>query len=157
LATFRFDVGDVDPPRGWKNQSITAFRFRSSNKGSGDASIVISQDDDAIHDSLEVYAERHAKTFRQQFPQFEMLTCESLTMDGLPALHLDYCWQSPGARLRQCQAIVHIGVTILIFTLTARFEDIRQHADAWNAFLVSFRLRKPDSASSLANKSQPSV
>jgi hypothetical protein len=148
LATFRFDIGDVEQPHGWKNQSITTFRFISPSKGIGDASIVITQDDDAIHDSLDAYAERHARTFRQQFPAFELLSRHSLKLDGTPALHLDYCWQSTGAKLRQCQAIIHVGVTILILTLTARFEDIEEHAGTWNDFLQSFRLRRPDNASS---------
>ncbi|MFM0739264.1 DUF1795 domain-containing protein [Paraburkholderia xenovorans] len=138
-APYSFQEGSITPPSDWKDQSMTVFRFAGSgNTGGRDAALVITRDHDA-GDDLTGYVNRQHEAFRNQFPGYTPLARNHITLGGLPGYLIDYRWQGPNAVMRQCQAVVRMGTTNLIFTLTAHVDDFERHLPTWNAVLASYR------------------
>jgi len=78
MVSYHFQEGSITRPDGWKDQSMTVFRFAGSDKaGSRDAALVITRDNDA-GDDLTGYVNRQHEAFRKRWrcmPKSYSLTC----------------------------------------------------------------------------------
>lgn len=132
--------GAFEVPEGWRDQSMTVFRL-PADKGSKEAAILVTRDYDTPLEDVAEYANTQQEAVKKSFSGFKSLGREDITIDGEPAVLVDYQWRANGnVMLRQQQAYVrHQGVTLTL-TVTAAANEFGRVEQPWAQVLSSFKL-----------------
>ncbi|WP_323123410.1 DUF1795 domain-containing protein [Burkholderia alba] len=143
MTAYRLHEGRVTLPAGWRDKTMNVFHL-PDDAGRKDVAFVVTRDYDTPLDDVAAYADAQQAAFKKQFPAYKPLLREAITLDGLPALMLEYQWRSDKSVLRQRQAMVRLDDAMLVFTLNARTEDFDRHIPAWESILASFKHLPPE-------------
>ena len=119
---YRIHEADLVVPAGWRDQTMNVFRLPGGN-GKKDTSLLITRDPDTQTDDVHQYADAQQEAAKRQFNGYKFLGKQHATIDDEPAAIVDYQWRSNAtALLRQRQAFVWHGGSMLVITLTAMVE-----------------------------------
>jgi hypothetical protein len=139
MTTYHMHEGSFSVPEGWRDQSMTVFRFPSP-KGK-EAAIVITRDyETSIDDPME-YARAQQEAAKKNFPGFKSLGVQEQVIAEQTAAIVDYQWRANGSvLLRQRQAYLKHEQVMLTLTVSAQFDDFDRVEPAWSGVLASLRL-----------------
>lgn len=132
--------GAFEMPEGWRDQSMTVFRLPAAD-GSKEAAILVTRDYDTPLEDVGEYADTQQEAAKKSFAGFKPLGREDITIDGEPAVLVDYQWRANGnVMLRQRQAYVRHQNVTLTLTATAAANEFARIEAVWAKVLSSFKL-----------------
>lgn len=142
MATFHATEFSLSLPEALKDKTINIFSL--TDEGPSALGVVISRDRALEGEKLHAYAERQLTLLQQRLPLFRIVKNGDVTLDGQPALEVDYTWQNGADQMYQRQVFVHApasGVMVLI-TATCKGARIEPQWEAmFRELLADFRLR----------------
>ena len=146
MPVYRFNEGEMEVSRGWEDRTVNGLSFPAGSK-QPTASFAITRDPSrASGQSLAAYVDKQLVELAKSCPRFDLLRREDVTVDGAPAVQMDFTWRTPdGIVVRQQQTILILpsGVA-LTFTATAPKDKFKDHAARFHSFIETFRFRQED-------------
>lgn len=131
-------------PTQWKQTSNPQFQalFLAPEERGFSANLGVTVDLTAEEATVEMIAEAARKYQYQDYPQYFIISEQSLTVDGKPAFKRVYTWHSAEHDLdiTQVQLFVKDGVTLYILTATSLKKDYDRYKNIFREMMDSFQL-----------------
>jgi hypothetical protein len=141
----------------------TMHMFTLSDDGPSDFSMVISHADTQPGEQLQDFGTRLMTELGRALPRFQLRTMTERTLDGTPAIELEYSWRNDGNFMHQRQVVGLVegaaegSVQAILIAATC----LKPFTDEWNAafddVLGSVKLRRPLAAPPPAPVETPAV
>lgn len=141
----------------------TMHMFTLSDDGPSDFSMVISHADTQPGEQLQDFGTRLMTELGRALPRFQLRTMTERTLDGTPAIELEYSWRNDGNFMHQRQVVGLVedaaegSVQAILIAATC----LKPFTDEWNAafddVLASVKLRRPLAAPPAAPVETPAV
>lgn len=128
-------------PGGWKDKTINLFTL--TDDGPSELSVVVSRERGRLGEPLERFAEQQIFALMSRLPLFKIHKRADTTLDGAPAVLVDYTWQSPDGKMhmQQVMAVAQTQNVVLVITASSKNELSSRSLAAFQDFLQSFRFR----------------
>lgn len=147
MPVYRTNELTFDVPPQLKDKSLHIFT--ASDDAPNPFSLVISRSPVAAGTSLAAFGRTLSSELSRTLPEFQLLRSELTTLDGEPAILLDYSWSNQGASMHQRQvSLLHspspgaLQAVQLTATLSSGPEN---WMELFDRMLATVRLERPAS------------
>ena len=121
----------------WRDQSLTMFS--SPADAPAEFSLVIGRDRVPPDMASNAYARRQLDQLPASLPQFRLLRQNDTRLDNIPAVEVEFFWQSEKGMMHQLQVYVVHDQVALTFTGTAPEGVFAQHLPDLRRLLDTFK------------------
>lgn len=120
---YRLNEADIVLPDDWKDMSINNFVLPAGPQGNA-LSLTVTRDHNSPEVDLTSYTDQQLIIAAKKLPHYKYISRQGLYVGGQVAIQADYTWRTPESKnIHQRQAVLKVGLTFLVFTLTAMVED----------------------------------
>ena len=143
MKPYRLHEADIQVPDDWQDGTINTFSLEGAG-GKSAANFVVTRDPKTKVADVQAYADQQLVTAAKHLKGYELTERRLTQVSGQQAVEVDFTWKTPERiEIQQRQAYLQWGELFVIFTLTAKKADFRQHEGVWEEIVQSVQVREP--------------
>ena len=144
MATFHTNEFVCSLPSELKDRTLNVFALRDD--GPSEFNIVVSRDELDASETIEAYIARQLHLLSERVAGVTIVAQARTTVDGEPAILVDFTWAAPEGTMHQRQVTVKVPgegpSRVVVFTGTTREALSERWEQMMNAVLADVRFRR---------------
>jgi len=144
MGTYHTNEFICSLPAELKDRTINVFALRDD--GPSEWNLVVSRDELEPNESVEAYVARQLRLLSERVAGVTILAQARTTVDGEPAILVDFTWQTPEAKMHQRQVTVKVpgegSARVVVFTGTTKDTLPPKWEKMMNDVLADVRFRR---------------